>query len=410
MAITTQADLAAALAIGGDVVCDPTVTIELTDTMTVAQSGTRVLGGTFTRTTGPAFLVTASNVELSGLNIVGGNTGIYDDSQKLVYVLGVDGAPLSDIDIHDCHVTNTAAHGIWLEWCSNSRVHSNVVEHCLYSGVMIISGDGIVIADNVISDVVIAPGQANCYGIALTDSENSLAARTQRCIVSGNRVSLVDWEGIDTHGGDGLVITGNAVSATRRCIAVITGNDTRVAAPTHCVVNGNVVDGTGARVVPDIGIFLSGFSGAPASAVITGNQIVGYDSAQPISTNFWQRVDTMVANNSRPHVPWTGVTLTNGWTASSSFPPQFTVDGNTVSFRGGVVPPAGGISAHPVIGSLVNPASWPAARTFYATTHGSNGASGIGVLNVDTDGTLRIDYGSTTDAFTYWLTGMYSAI
>lgn len=409
MAITTQADLVAALAVGGDVVCDPTVTIPLTDTMTVTQPGTRLLGGTFTRTTGSAFLITASNVEVAGLLITGGNAGTYDDSQKLVYALGTSDAPLSNVDIHDCHVTNSAAHNVWLEWCTSSRVHSNLIDHGLYSGILLISGNGVTITDNTVSDFTIAPGQVECYGIALTDASNTVAARSQHCTVTGNRVDRIDWEGIDTHGGDGIVITGNVITATRRSVALVAGNATRVISPIHCVVSGNEIDATGARVTPDIGVFLGGLSGVSASAVVTGNMIAGYDSTSPIVTNFWNRTDTTIAHNSRLHVPWTAVTLGGGWIPNASFPPQYSVDGNTVSFRGGAIPPAGGISAHGAIGNLGNAAAWPAVRTFYATTKGS-GTGGFGVLNVDTDGSLRIDYGTSTDTFTYWLTGTYSAV
>lgn len=406
--ITTQADLEAALLVGGDVICDPTVTIALTDTMAVALP-TRLLGGTFTIDAGPAFEVTSSDVEIGGLSIAGGIGGGFDDTQKLIYVLGTSEAPLSRVDIHDCHLSDSAADNIWVEWCVDSTVHDNIIEHYLYSGIMVISGSGLTIADNVISDATIAAGQLNCYGIALTDLDNTLAARTHNCSVVGNRINLIDWEGIDTHGGTDLVITGNVVTACHRGIALVTGNATRVTSPTNCVVSGNVVDGTGARVTPDIGVFLSGISGQPASATVTGNQVVGYDSAQPFSANFYNRGDTYIGGNSRPFMPWTAVPLATGFTGNATFPPMYMVDGNTVSFRGGVVPPAGGMPANPQIGTLAS-AAWPEHRTFYATTKSSNAAGGIGTLNVDIDGKFRVDYASTSDTFTWWLTGSYQAI
>jgi hypothetical protein len=407
--ITTQADLAAALLVGGDVVCDPTVTIALDATMTVGVP-TRLLGGTFTAASGPAFQVTSSGVEIAGVTASGAGGGTFNITQKLIYVLGTKGAPLSDVDVHDCHLTDTASDALWMEWCVNSRTHHNVCERFAHSGVTVISGNGLAVDGNIVSDGAIAPGQVEVYGIALTDLTNVTADRTQSCSVTGNKVSLIDWEGIDTHGGLDITVTGNTVRACRRGIALITGNTTRVTAPQQCVASGNVIDGAGARVTPDIGVFLAGAPGLAASAVITGNTIAGYDAAQPVSTVDWNRTDTCVANNSRPHVPWTNVTLTGGWTKNASFPPQYMVDGDQVTFRGGAIPPAGGISGNPVIGSLGNPAAWPATRTFYGTTKGSNSAAGIGVLNVDTSGNLRVDYGSTADGYTYWLTSSYAAI
>jgi hypothetical protein len=86
------------------------------------------------------------------------------------------------------------------------------------------------------------------------------------------------------------------------------------------------------------------------------------------------------------------------------------VDGNQVTTRGGAIPPTGGDTAHPVIGALTNPAAWPSARTFAAITKGSSSGASTGVLNIDTDGTLRVDYDAATDTFTRWLTATYTAI
>jgi hypothetical protein len=410
--ITTEADLQAALLLGGDIVCDPTVTIALDATMVVGVPNTRLLGGTFTVATGPAFQVTASDVEIAGLSITGPGGTTLDATQKLIYVLGTKAAPLFRVDIHDCRLTGSVSDSVWMEWCVDSTVHDNVITSFLDSGVMVVSGDRVSVTGNAIADGRIATGAVEVYGIAFTDLTNLAADRSKHCIVANNSVRLIDWEGIDTHGGDGIVVTGNSVTACRRSIALVTGSASRITAPTGCVVTGNAIDAAGCRVTADIGIFLAGISGTPASATITGNRIAGYDgtSQTPISTSNWDRANTFVGGNSRPHVPWTTVTLAGGWTANTSFPPQYMVDGNTVTLRGGAIPPAGGISGHPGIGTLGNAAAWPATRDFYATTKGSSATAGIGVLNVDVDGSFRVEYGSTSDTFTYWLTGSYQAI
>lgn len=409
--ITNEADLKAAVQDGGVIQCDPNTTIPLSSAVQI-DLPTQLIDGTFLVESGPAFQVNCGNVEIAGISITGNSAGGYDQTQKLIYVLGEQYNPLSHVRIHDCLLLDSAADNIWMEWCVDSIAHDNMINHALYSGVMVISGDGVVVSDNVISDVLIAQGQVECYGIAITDLLNTAAARSKRCVVSGNRVHQVDWEGIDTHGGDGIVVTGNAVTACRRGLALVTGNASRLTAPQRCVASGNAIDGTGARVTADIGAFLAGAAGLPASATITDNTIAGYDSspAMPISTTNWDRTNTIVAGNSRPHVPWTAVALANGWSPNASFPPQYMVDGNTVSLRGGAIPPAGGASGNPAIGSLSNAAAWPSARTFYAVVKGSNAVAGIGTLNVDTTGALRLDYASRADAYTYWLNGSYQAI
>ena len=406
--ISTLPELEAALAVGGDVVCDPTVTIDVTGGVTVGLR-TRLLGGTFVCTSGPAITITSSNVEVSGVTITGGNDGVFDDTQRLIYALGTADDPLSCIDIHDCTLTNSAAHNIWVEWCEMSRIHHNTITHGLYSGVMVISGNGIGITDNDVSDFVIAPGQSNCYGIAVTDLANTSAARSQRVSIVGNRVALVDWEGIDTHGGQNIAVTGNIITGCHRSIALVVGNTTRTTAPTGCGVMGNIIDASAARVPADIGIFLSGAANLPATATIVGNHVTGYDGTgqQPIAAGFYNRADTHIGGNSRPLVPWTPVPLATGFTGNTTFPPMYMVDGDTISFRGGFIPPSGGLAAHPTISTPLPSAAWPEHRIFYAVTKGSSPTAGNGVLNIDVDGTLRVDYTSATDTFTYWLTGTY---
>lgn len=407
MLITNQADLAAALRVGGDIACDPTVVIDLTDTMTIGRP-TRLSGGTFTVGSGPAFHVSSSDVEIAAVSITGPGGTTLNTAQRLINAVGTQAAPLSGITVRDCRLSGSMSDSVWLEWCVDSSVRGCVISDFLNSGVLVVSGLRVSVADNAISDGHLATGAVNVYGISFTDLLNTASARSTHCTATGNHVQEIDWEGIETHGGNGIVVTGNTVTACHRGIALVTGNTNRVAAPTRCVASGNLVDGTGARVTPDIGVFLAGGS-ALASATITGNTIAGYDGAQPISVIDWNRTDTTVANNSRPHIPWSNVTLAAGWTANATFHPQYMVDGNTVSSRGGVIPPAGGISGHPVIGRLAATAAWPTQRVFFATTKGSSAAAGIGVLNVDVDGTFRVDYGSTSDQFTYWLTGTYLA-
>lgn len=410
--ITNQADLATALLLGGDIACDPAVSIALTAPMAVTVPA-RLLGGTFTVASGPAFIVTSGNVEVAGLSVIGPGGLTLDTTQKLIYVLGTQTAPLVGIDVHDCRLTGSACDSAWLEWCVDSSVHDCQISDFLNSGVMVVSGDSVTVEGNAIRDGHIATGAVEVYGIAFTDLLNTTAARSRYCTAADNHVSEVDWEGIDTHGGLGIVITGNTVTACRRSIALVTGNSTRVTAPQNCAVSGNVVDATGARVTPDIGIFLAGASGLPASATIGVNEIVGYDGTgqAPITTTNWARGDTVVGSNSRAAVPWTNVPLTGGWTLNATFPAQYQVDGNTVSFNGGgVVPPSGGDSGHPQIGTLTNAAAWPARRSFASLTKGSSATASIGVLDIDTDGTLRVDYDAGTDQFTRWLTGSYQAV
>jgi parallel beta helix pectate lyase-like protein len=408
--ISTVPDLIAALAAGGDVVCDPTVTLDVTGAGLTITRPTRMLGGTLVATSGPAVTVAASNAELAGLTVTGGGLGTPDPSQKLIYVLGTQADPLTAVRVHDCVLTESASDCLWLEWCTDSGAYHNTCADFLDSGIMVISGNRVAVDDNTITNGVLAAGAANVYGIAITDLLNTDAARSRYCTITGNTVRAIPWEGIDTHGGLGLSITGNTVTACRRGIALVTGNASRVSVPTGCTVTGNTIDGSGASVTPDIGLFLSGVSGSQASAVMSANTIMGYDAGDPISVDFWQRVDSFIGGNSRPLVPWTPITLAGGWTKNPTFPPEYMVDGKLVRTRGAAIPPVGGIAGNPTIGALPDPAAWPGNRSFYATARGSRSTAGLGTLSVDTNGQLTINYGNTSDQFSYWLEGSYTSL
>jgi hypothetical protein len=405
--ITTQEELEAALLVGGEIRCDSGTVIALTETMRVGLP-CRIVGGHFTRETGAAFEVTSSDVELGGVRIDGGGSGAgYDLTQKLIHVHGTKNAPLTRIDVHDCRLDGSRGDNIWLEWCTASSAHANIISRYLYSGIMVISGDQLTINGNVIEDAPLTSGVANTYGIALSDLTGLAEDRSRNIAVIGNQVSLVDWEGIDTHGGENLTITGNTVLGCPRGIALVTGNETRTIAPTHCLVTGNTVNSAGARrpVLP--GIFLGGIAGTLASATIVGNQVIGHPTA--IHASFWSRGETYVGNNNVPFVPWSPLAMGADYTADADDPPRYLVDGDTVHLRGGVIPKSGGVGARTAVGSLANAAAWPTELTFVGHTKGSDPDAGEAMIAVDPSGAVRLLYGKGTDSFTYPLAGSYQA-
>ncbi|MGH3759470.1 right-handed parallel beta-helix repeat-containing protein [Actinophytocola sp.] len=405
--ITTQDELVAALRVGGEIHCDSGVVIPLTETMRVTVP-CRIIGGHFTREAGAAFEVTTSRVEFDGVRIEGGGPDAgYDVTQKLIHVRGSKDDPITGVDVHGCRLEGSRGDNVWLEWCTACTVHDNMISRFLYSGIMVISGNRLTINGNVIADAPLTAGVPNTYGIALTDVTNVAADRSRHITVVGNHVSLIDWEGIDTHGGESLTITGNTVLGCPRGIALITGNATRVLAPTHCLVTGNVIDVAGARRPALPGIFLAGISGTPASATIVGNQIVGYRT--PIHTSFWSRGETYIGNNSAPQVPWSPIRMGADYHPDAESAPQYLVDGDTVHLRGGVIPKAGGVSARVEIGSMPDAVTWPTQLTHIGHVKGADPEAGDGTLAVTPEGALQLLYGNGSDTHTYFLTGSYRA-
>jgi hypothetical protein len=404
--ITTQADLEAALAVGGLIEVDPGVLIHLTGALPVTVP-CRIVGGHLAADAGPVFDIATSGVELDHVRVDGGgqNDG-YDPTQKLVYAHGSSGLPLSGITVHHCDFSGSRADNVWMEWCTDSTVHDNTISHYLYSGVMVLSGNRVQVDRNNITDAPLSPGVVNVYGIAFSDLENTVAARSRNCSAAGNLVSQVDWEGIDTHGGDSISVTDNTILGCPTGIALVSGNPTRVVAPTNCVASGNIVNSAGARRPVRQGVVLYGIPGVSASATVTANQVTGYDT--PFLTNYWARGDTYIGGNSR-FVDWTPIDMGGDYNPNTTYPPEFMVDGNTVWLRGGVIPKAGGVAARDDIGSIPNPAGWPTKLTFVSLTKGSGSSQGMGMIAVYPNGQVKMSYGIGTDSFTYFFSGPYQA-
>lgn len=403
--IATSDELEDAVGKGGEIQVDRDLTIPLPRTVRITRP-CRILGGHFTRAEGAAFEITSGDVEFDGVQLGGGGTAAgYDEDQKLIYAHGTADAPLTNVRVRNCTLNASRGNNVWLEWCTDALVEGNHIETFLYSGIMVISGRRVVIAHNLVRDAPLSAGVVNTYGIALTDLENTEAARSSDCTIIGNEVSLIDWEGLDTHGGDGLTFVGNTVLGCPRGIALVTGNETRVVAPTNNTVTGNTVNAKDARRPLLAGVFLGGIANKPASATIVGNQLVGYPT--PIITDHWNRAATYVGHNSAALVPWRAVDLGDDYTADPDNPPQYLVDGNTVYFRGGVVPAEGGVSEHTDVGKLPTAAAWPTRTTVIGQVKGADPAAGSAQLTVTPSGELQMLHGEGTDTFTYWLTGSY---
>jgi parallel beta helix pectate lyase-like protein len=403
--ISNENELEAALRDGGTVHCDGAKTIPLSHPVTITRP-CRIVGGHFSRDTGVAFEITSSDVELDGLHVTGGGQAAgYDSTQHLIFAHGTAEEPLTNVCVRGCTLRQSRADNVWLEWCTDSHVAGNDIESYLYSGVMVISGQRVVITENRVRDAPLSTGVVNTYGIALTDLANTAEARSRDCTIVGNQVSLVDWEGIDTHGGDDLTITGNSVTGCPRGIALVTGNETRVVAPTNIAVSGNTINAAGARKKLLAGVFLGGIANVPASATIVGNQFTGYPT--PFITTFWNRGETYIGNNSDPLIPWSAIQMGADYTADPNNPPRYLVDGNTVHLRGAVVPKDGGVSTRTDVGRLAAAAAWPTVITTVAFIKGADPTAGTAQLVVTTDGHVQLLHGAGTDTDTYSLAGSY---
>lgn len=398
--ISDEAGLRDALCVGGEIHVNTSDEIGLSSSLEIVKP-TVLIGGRFTVDKGPAIHITSSWVDIHRTKITGGSDP-YDKSQKLIHAEGTGNDPLCGITIRDCHLHNSRGSNIWLDWCQQSIVSGNVIDRFLYAGVMVVSGRNITVDGNIISDAPLIDPVVNTYGIAITDIDNTEDARSQDCTIVGNRVDLIDWEAIDTHGGRRITITGNTVTASPRGIALVAGNETRIGVPQECVVSGNTVDGSGARRSVRSGISVFGTSSNYADAVITGNSVTGYDTS--VWTSNVDREKTLISGNTVPWVGWTPIVLDGDFIANTTHPPELCVDGRVVWMRGGVIPTSSG---RDFIGHVPSEYARPGHLTFLGYTHGSNPGAGGGMVGVWPDGKIQLFYHTGSDHYTYFLFGSY---
>lgn len=408
--VSTYAALVDAVAAGGLVQVGSapiTITAKLSVTLP-----TRIVGGNFVLPADagyPAFEVTSSNVKFDGCQFTGAGTGAaYSIDSRFIYAWGTLTTYLKNVHVTNCTMVGSQTENIRFVCVRDFSVTNNTMDDFLYAGFLGLSVEDGSVSHNVVSNAIMKSPVVNVYGIALSDSVNTVAARSRNIKVIGNTVKNIPWEGIDTHGGDTIIVQGNTVISCVRGIALVVGNETRLTVPVNCVVSGNFIDkGTSAGTERE-GIGLFGLSGNLASAIITGNIVKGYTAANAMFLSVYiDPLKTLIEGNSHPHIPWTSLTMDNptAWTAHATYPPQYMVDGRTVYLRG-FATAASSVSDTRV--STLPSLCWPSRRTFAGSSHGSNTAAGTGTLTVHaTTGELWMNYRTGADLYSYPLECSY---
>ncbi|UVS81857.1 right-handed parallel beta-helix repeat-containing protein [Actinokineospora sp. UTMC 2448] len=397
-AVATEADLRAALLDGGDITA--AVALDLTAPLEITVPGTRVHGGRYHAESGPVWLGSVPDIELSGMHLHGGRdtTPSHDQAQRLIHIIGSQASPLPGVVVRDCRIRESRGDAVRLEWCVDSQVHGVTARGLLYAGVMVISGERVTVAGCTIVDAPLSPGVVNTYGVAVTDYDNTEQARSRDCAVIGNTVFQVDWEGIDTHGGDGVLVAGNTVQGCPRGVALVVGNATRTTVPTRCTVTGNSITARGMRVAPREGVLLGGLPGKGASATITGNRIDGYQRPY-LWGEYIDRAETIVAGNSQPMIPWCRLDMTaSDFVLNTTYPLEIMIDGDTGYMRGGVIR-KGGAGSGTYVGRLPVH-GWPSALTWVSHTKGSSANASNARMTIYPDGRVYLLYPDGADGFT----------
>jgi Right handed beta helix region len=163
--------------------------------------------------------VTADNVTLDGLTILGQNSRTYDSGEMGIIARGTASNPVANLRIRNTEVGNFGYGGMNLRFVTNLVVQNNDVHDGVYAGIMILSGATGTVSGNTVERIGVygaAANSNNAYGIALSQQNPATDPPTRDFTVSGNVVTDVPtWHAFDTHGGLRIDWTGNTAKRSR---------------------------------------------------------------------------------------------------------------------------------------------------------------------------------------------------
>lgn len=304
------------------------------------------------------FTITASDVSIEGLKLVGNQNSAQKANDLMVNAYGASAAaPISNITLKDCEVS-TASIALYWTHVQNFSIEKCHIHDVFYGGVVLrscISGE---VIRNYIHDVIKDDDGAG-YGITLNREELNNLTDAPRCrdiTVSNNRLDNTDQgngtpgthrvDGIDTHAAENCTISDNTVLNFGNGIAIDgSDNASQVStwAPRNIAIEGNAVEWTNTAGEAGAGIQVTGagaVTGTPvelASGIsVTGNTVRGYgyddDNDSAGIRTYWTQ-GLALANNSviecSPHginlyhdnygYSCTGNAVVDPWTDTQSY-------------------------------------------------------------------------------------------
>lgn len=243
----------------------------------------------------------SSRVAIDGVTFKGLSASTYSGSAYSIYSKAATFAEgYKFISITNCQFYDIAGIAIQLEFAKNVVVRDCYFKTYARAANMFLSCEYVVVENCVIEDATNGAGNpsSNCYPIAFSRNNNiGIAAqpRSKNCIARNNLV--VDnpwWEGIDTHGGDTIIIENNILYNVAQPIAIVSSNNESSVdsyAPLNCIVRGNYMNSLRADGGYSAGIVVDGAGSGTAgsfvelsSCIVADNIVIGYGK-QAVTTN-----------------------------------------------------------------------------------------------------------------------------
>lgn len=190
-----------------------------------------VIGGIVRVPPGEAGItIEADGVTLDGVTLIGtqSETFVFEEIGVLAHATPDD--PIRRLTIRDSTLASFGGFGTYLRNVSDVRLEGNTVRDVVYAGLMVLSGEGGIIAGNVVQRIGVVGADANkdnAYGIVLTAQGEDEPMSTDFTVVGNTVEDVPTWHAFDTHGGRRITFTGNTVRRSMRGIFITmdgTGN------------------------------------------------------------------------------------------------------------------------------------------------------------------------------------------
>jgi hypothetical protein len=251
-----------------------------------------------------------SNTIIRGLKITGAGSTPFDDGGRAISCVGTVESYKENIFIDDCFIEDIGFYGMYFQFVRNLKVLRSKVFDVGYAGIMHLSCENVNTDWNWIKNIDYVEGG---YGISYTRETivDTLEAnpRSKNCSATNNLVeNVLQWKGLDTHGGDNISFINNTVLNCLQGIGIVSSGNT---APINCRVISNYLlsergklalagDGYGVVVAGVVSGDLSTSVDFARNNQVIGNTIIGMGkegTANGGSIRFRNSENTVISNN-----------------------------------------------------------------------------------------------------------------
>lgn len=237
-------------------------------------------------------IITGNNCRIEGLTLQGpqfATDGGVDETA--IKVAGADADnPVEGLMIRGCFIHSWGFYGIFLSHVTDFDVSDNNIYDLWYPALYGSSALRGRVCNNFIRNIIGDTGanqQPSGIGFGRLETNSFVTdPRSTDIVIDSNVIQDVSWEGIDTHGGQRLVISNNVVRACNRSGGIVcTDTDdltnTPLGAPLDITIVGNIVTSGVSDGSAGPGITLAGaLDGSTvverATGTISGNVVRGH--------------------------------------------------------------------------------------------------------------------------------------